>query len=59
MAVEDDPAHTLFECVAFEHERRNLNRILEKNVAPKDVDRIMCGEEALRWITNPTLRANA
>lgn len=57
--VEDDPEHTLFVCSKFYHERRELAGMLGREAGPGDVVEIMCGEEALRWLSNTTLRYNA
>lgn len=53
--VVDDPEHTLFVCPRFESERRELTGILGREAGPQDVANIMCGEEALRHISNPIL----
>lgn len=54
-AIKNDPNHTLFSCDAFDTERRELNRLLGKSVGPEDVEKIMCGEEGLRWLSDPAL----
>lgn len=56
--TEDDPPHTLFVCQRFIVERRDMNRKLGRDMGPKDVERVLCGDEAVRWISNATLWAN-
>lgn len=58
-SVVDDPEHALFVCPKFEFERRELMEILGREAGPQDVADIMCGEEALWVISNPTLTLNA
>lgn len=52
----DDPAHTLFACDQFASERREVNRLLGKAVAPTDVDSILCDDHRVALLTNVVLR---
>lgn len=54
----DDPGHTIVSCDHYAEERRDMARSLGRSMEPADVERVLCGENGLRWINNTALRDN-